>query len=95
MAIAGNPKQIARDIAAGFQSLSPLGLKKYNPADLKIILNNLNADKREIRQTQWRRQYQVLQDDVPLIKAKNMQISRMNQAEMVLRTYCKKMRILI
>jgi len=89
MAIAGNPKQIARDIAAGFQSLSPLGLKKYNPADLKIILNNLIVVKREIRQTQ------VLQDDVPLIKAKNMQISRMNQAEMVLRTYCKKMRILI
>jgi hypothetical protein len=87
MAIAGNPKKIAQDIAAGFQSLSPPGLKKYNPMDLKIILNNLDMVKREIRQTQ------VPQDNVPLIKAKNMQISRMNQAEMVLRSYCKKMRI--
>lgn len=87
MAIAGNPKKIAQDIADGFQSLSPPGLKKYNPADLKIILNNLNVVKREIRQIQ------VPQDDVPLIKAKNMQLSRMNQAEMVLRNYCKKMRI--
>jgi hypothetical protein len=87
MAISGNPKKIAQDIAAGYQSLSPPGLKKYTPADLKIILNNINMVKREIRQIQ------VPQDDVGLIKAKNMQISRMNQAEMVLRTYCKKMRI--
>ena len=87
MAIAGNPKKIAQDIAAGVQSLSPPGLKKYNPADLKIILNNLTVVKREIRQTQ------VPQEDVPLTKEKNMQILRMNQAEMVLRTYCKKMRI--
>jgi hypothetical protein len=87
MAISGNPKKIAQDIAAGYQSLSPPGLKKYTPADLKIILNNINMVKREIRQIQ------VPQDDVGLIKAKNMQISRMNQAEMVLRTYCKKLRI--
>lgn len=87
MAISGNPKKIAQDIAAGYQSLSPPGLKRYNPADLKIILNNINLVKREIRQIQ------VPQDDTMQIKAKNMQISRMNQAEMVLRTYCKKMRI--
>lgn len=89
MAISGNPKKMAQDIAEGYQSLSPPGLKKYNPADLKIILNNLSLVKREIRQLQ------VPLDDVQLVKAKNMQISRMNQAEMVLRTYCKKMRIAI
>lgn len=89
MAISGNPKKMAQDIAEGYQSLSPPGLKKYNPADLKIILNNLTLVKREIRQLQ------VPLDDVQLVKAKNMQISRMNQAEMVLRTYCKKMRIAI
>jgi len=87
MAISGNPKKMAQDIAVGYQSLSPPGLKKYTPTDLKIILNNINMVKREIRQMQ------VPQDDVGMIKAKNMQISRMNQAEMVLRTYCKKMRI--
>ncbi|MCW8858461.1 MAG: hypothetical protein OQK50_09590 [Deltaproteobacteria bacterium] len=87
MAISGNPKKLAQDVAGGFFSLSPPVLKKYTPGDLKIILNNLNIVKREIRQTQ------VALDDVQLVKAKNMQISRMNQAEMVLRTYCKKMRI--
>lgn len=87
MAIAGNPKKLAQDIAGGFLSLSPPGLKKYTPADLKVILNNLNLVQREVRQTQ------VPLDDVQEVKAKNMRLSRLNQAEMVLRSYCKKMRI--
>ncbi len=87
MAIAGNPKKLAQDIAKGFQSLSPPGLKKYKPADLKIILSNLTVVQREVRQIQ------VPLDDIPLVKEKNMQISRLNQALMVLRSYCKKMRI--
>ena len=87
MAISGNPKKMAEDIAGGFFSLSPPVLKKYTPADLKIILNNITLVKREIRQVQ------VPLEDVQLVKAKNMRISRMNQAEMVLRNYCKKKRI--
>ncbi len=87
MAISGNPKKIAQDIAEGFQTLSPPGLKKYNPADLKIIMTNLAIVKRGVRQIQ------VPLDDVLLLKAKNMQVSRLNQAEMVLRTFCKKKRI--
>ena len=42
MAISGNPKKLAQDVAGGFFSLSPPVLKKYTPGDLKIILNNLN-----------------------------------------------------
>jgi hypothetical protein len=42
MAIAGNPKKIAQDIADGFVSLSPPSLKRYGPADLKVILANLS-----------------------------------------------------
>ncbi|MCD6580908.1 MAG: hypothetical protein J7K90_03830 [Desulfuromusa sp.] len=87
MAISGNPKKLAQDIADGFYSLSPPILKKYTPADLKIILSNLMLVQREIRQVQ------VPLEDVPLVKEKNMKISRLNQALMVLRSYCKKMRI--
>ncbi len=87
MAISGNPKKLAQDIATGYQSLSPPGLKKYTPADLKIILANLGMVMREVRRTQ------VALEDVELLKAKNMQISRLNQAEMVLRSFCKKKRI--
>lgn len=87
MAISGNPKKLAQDISNGFQSLSPPGLKKYNPADLKIILANLTLVQREVRQLQ------IPLEEVLQLKEKNMQISRLNQALMVLRSYCKKMRI--
>lgn len=87
MAISGNPKKMAQDIAGGYQSLSPPSLKKYVPADLKLILSNLGVVQREVRQVQ------VSLEDVDAIKAKNMQLSRLRQAEMVLRSYCKKKRI--
>lgn len=87
MAIAGNPKKMAQDIAEGYQSLSAPGLKRYTPADLKVILNNLELVLREIRQLQ------VPQEDSHLIKLKNMRLSRLRQAEMVLRSHCKKLRI--
>jgi len=89
MAIAGNPKKLAQDIAEGFMSLSAPGLKKYTPADLKIILTNLGVVQREVRAVQ------VPSEDALLIKAKNMRLSRLRQAEMVLRNFCQKMRILI
>jgi len=87
MAISGNPKKLAQDISNGFQSLSPPVLKKYTPADLKIILANLTLVQREVRQLQ------IPLDEVMQLKEKNMQISRLNQALMVLRSYCKKMRM--
>ena len=87
MAIAGNPKKLAQDVAEGYLSLSAPGLKKYTPADLKVILANLALVQREIRQVQ------VPLEDTLLIKAKNMRLSRLNQAEIVLRSHCKKMRI--
>ncbi|MDT8420843.1 MAG: hypothetical protein RQ754_10470 [Desulfuromonadales bacterium] len=87
MAISGNPKKMAQDIADGFFSLSPPLLKQYSPADIKIILNNLALVKRQVRQIQ------VPVEDISLVKAKNMQLSRLNQAETVVRSYCKKKRI--
>ena len=87
MAIAGRPKKLAQDIAEGFMSLSPVSLKPYTPTDLKIILSHLGMVQREIRQIQ------VAQEDVLLIKAKNTRLTRISQAEMVLRSYCKKKRI--
>lgn len=78
---------MAEDIAGGYQSLSPPSLKKYTPADLKVILANLGIAARQVRQIQ------VPLDDVLLVKAKNMQLSRLNQAEVVLRSFCRKQRI--
>ena len=87
MAIAGNPKKIAQDIADGFVSLSPPALKRYSPTDLKLILANIGIVQREIRALQ------VPLDDVLQLKAKNIRLMRLNQGEVVLRSFCKKHRI--
>ena len=84
MAIAGNPKKIAQDIADGFFSLSPPSLKRYGPADLKVILTNIGIVQRETRALQ------VPQEDVMQLKAKNMRLTRLNQAEVIIRSFCKK-----
>jgi hypothetical protein len=89
MSIAGSPKKLAQDIAGGYMMLSPPMLKAYTPADLKTILANLGMVAREIRQEQ------VSQEDVLAVKAKNMKLSRLNQAEIVVRAYCKKKRIAV
>jgi hypothetical protein len=86
MAIAGSPKKLAQDIADGFLMLSPPLLKLYTPADLKIILAHLGIVAREARGEQ------IPLEDVLALKARNMKLSRLNQAEMVIRAYCKKYR---
>jgi ABC-type transport system involved in Fe-S cluster assembly fused permease/ATPase subunit len=87
MAIAGSPKKLAQDVAEGFFAVTPPMLKKYTPADLKILLGNLGIVARELRQQQ------ISLENVQELKLRNMKISRTNQAEMVIRAHCKKMRI--
>lgn len=87
MAIAGSPKKLAQDIADGYLMFSPPMLRTYTPADIKIVLANLALVTREIRQEQ------IPLDDIMALKTRNMKLSRMNQAEVVIRAYCKKKRI--
>lgn len=87
MAISGNPKKIAQDISEGYQLLSAPMLKRYNAGDLKTIMNNIGIVSRELRGKQ------VPLEDVLGLKMKNMKISRLNQAEMMIRAHCKKFRI--
>jgi len=87
MAIAGSPKVFAYDIAEGFHYLTQLSLRKYTPADLRIISKNLDIVQREIRGER------VDLEDILAIKRKNMRIQRINQTLMVLRSYCKQRKI--
>lgn len=87
MAISGNPKKIAQDISEGFMIISAPTLKRYNGADLKIIMNNIALVSRELRAQQ------IPLEDVMALKKKNMKVSRLNQAEMIIRAHCKKLRI--
>lgn len=87
MAIAGSPKKMAQDVAEGFVMISPPTLRNYTPADIKIVLANLALVTRELRQEQ------ISLDDVMALKMRNMKLSRMNQAEVIIRAYCQKKRI--
>jgi len=87
MAIAGSPKKMAQDIADGFFMLSPAMLRGYSPADIKTILSNIDLVSRDIRGQQ------VPLEDVMALKAKNMKLSRLNQASVLIRSHCKKARI--
>jgi len=87
MSISGNPKKFAQAVSEGFVRLSPPMLKGHTPGQLKVLLSNLEIVQRELRQVQ------VALDDVDAVKQKNYRITRLNQAEMILRSFCKKMRI--
>ncbi|MBW6509047.1 MAG: hypothetical protein K0A94_05810 [Desulfuromonadales bacterium] len=87
MTISGNPKKFAQAVSEGFVRLSPPMLKGHTPGQLKTLLSNLEMVQRELRQLQ------VALEDVDAVKQKNYRMTRLSQAELVLRSFCKKMRI--
>jgi hypothetical protein len=89
MAISGNPHKLAADIAEGYLSVTMATLRKYTPVELKTISTNLNIVMREVRREQ------VSLEDVMALKKRNMKLQRVNNALSIIRTYCKKRRIVI
>ncbi len=87
MAIAGSPKKLAQDIADGYMTLSPPMLRRYTGTDMKIMINNIAMITRSLRQLT------IAQDDALAIKQRNNKMSRLNQATVIIRSYCKKRRI--
>ena len=87
MTIAGSPKKLCQDIADGYLILTVPMLKLYTPADLKTIVSNIAVVARELRQEA------IPLDDVMAIKTRNMKLSRLNQAQVVILAYCKKRRL--
>ncbi len=87
MTIAGSPKKLCQDIADGYLILTPPMLKNYAPADLKTIVSNIAVVARELRQEA------IPLEDVMALKTRNMKLSRLNQAQVVIQAYCKKRRL--
>ena len=81
MAIAGNPKKLALDVAHGYHQFSPAVLRQYTPEDLKTILFNLNIVLKELRGRQ------IPPEDLEAMKDKNNQMRRLNQAINILQRY--------
>lgn len=87
MTISGSPKKLCQDIADGYLILTVPMLKNYAPADLKTIVSNIAVVARELRQEA------IPLEDVMAIKTRNMKLSRLNQAQVVIQAYCKKRRL--
>ncbi len=87
MAITGNPLVIAREIGDGFRSLTPATLKRYTPADLKVINNSLQQVLRDTRGEV------PPPDDAEATRKKNLRMQRLNQAILLLANHCRQHRI--
>jgi len=87
MALPGNPKGLAKDVAEGYFTLTPPILRKFTPPDLKTINQNLNIVLREARGEP------VETGNVDTIRRKSLRIQRLNQALFVLANYCKQNRV--
>lgn len=87
MALSGNPKKLAQNISEGYFSLSPPLLKQYVPTDFKTLLTHLAIVARELRGRQ------IPLEDILALKTRNTRLTRLNQAETLLRAHCKKLRI--
>jgi len=87
MTISGSPKKLCQDIADGYLILTVPMLKNYAPADLKTIVSSIAVVARELRQEA------IPLEDVMAIKTRNMKLSRLNQAQVVIQAYCKKRRL--
>jgi len=83
VAITGSPKGLAKDIAEGFFVLTPPILRRFTPPELKLINQNLNIVLRETRGEA------VETAHVETIRRKSLRIQRLNQALLVLTSYCK------
>ena len=89
MTIAGSPKKLAYDVAEGYQQFTPATLRQYSPADLKVLLFNLNFALREVRGKP------AALDDIEALKEKQTKIQRLNQALITIQAYAAQKRIKI
>lgn len=82
-----NPKKWAQDIAEGMRTINIVMLKKYNINELRQMIAALQTTLKEIRSTI------VPEGDYPALKAKNMKMTKVNQAITIINAFVKKQRL--
>jgi hypothetical protein len=90
MALDENPKKIAQDVALGLRTFTQATLRKYQPPDLKIIVEHLNAVQMAVRQEL------VPMNDPQYTeksKDKNMRMGRIRNTITIMRHYVHKANI--
>jgi hypothetical protein len=89
MAIPGNPKQFARDVADGFFVFNQATCRQFAPEELRSLYRLIELVARELRAEQ------VPLENVSEIQRKNLRLSRANNALMFIRNHAKQHRIVL
>ena len=89
MAIPGNPKEFARDIANGFFVFNAATCRQFAPGELSALYRLLEQVAREIRAEQ------IPLDQVVEIQRKNLRLGRANTALMFIRNHAKRRRLVL
>jgi hypothetical protein len=87
VAIFGNPRQYARDVADGFVVLNKATCRQFTAEEVRSLYRLLEQVAREIRAEQ------VPLEEVPEIQRKNLRLSRANNALLHLRNHVKRCRL--
>jgi hypothetical protein len=89
MAIPGNPRQFARDVADGFFVFNRATCRQFPAKDLQTLYRLIEQVARELRAEQ------VPLEDVVEVQRKNQRLSRANNALMFIRNHAKRHKIVL
>lgn len=89
MAIPGNPKLFARDIAEGYVIFNRSTCKRFSPPELKTVCKHLTMVVREIRSEQ------IDLQNIPEVQKRNQRLQRANNALVFIKNYAKRYRIVL
>ena len=84
-----NPKMIAKEIADGYVLITLANIRRYNPAQVRTLHQNLVMVEREFRTEHFDT------EDVENIKKKHMRLQRIYRAKTMIQTYAKKWKIVL
>ncbi len=84
-----SPKAVAHDIAEGYVAVNPLFLKPLEIEALKELYKEITKVQTEIRSEKFPH------SDTMAIRRRNVRLSKLHQASMVIRNYAKERRTVI
>jgi len=81
-----NIEMVARDIGDGFVTVNPIFLKRFTPEVLKKLIASMNKVMLLVRNEKFPT------GDIEAIKRRNMRLSRLNNAMMIIKNFARERR---
>jgi hypothetical protein len=89
MTIAGNPKQLARNIAEGYAPFTRATCRQHTSSELKTVYRNLELVARELRGLV------IPLEDIKKLQHRNQALQRANTALTIIRYYAKRHKMVL